>query len=273
MKLRESRLRELIIEDVSDLDRLAEDCQYFIEKNENMLFKDFYLLRGSRKNYGIVKKGFRRRKKVFSPGLFYFYNQFKPSDVPKRDELLPCFGDVIKGHFAHMNSYLVFPVGSNYQMYYHPEVDDFNYNDIIDDYNLGSAPYKELYRKMENVYMEVGEIIRNGGGDEFPEDFFEDLQRVRNLYAHDDMEIVEIYRVYDVLVDILHEHWNIFDQHYPEVIRVYEEYRDYFKNYFSGLKSTQKLEDEMSGKEVMLYCPDGFYYLPFEQSIKVDELI
>lgn len=258
-----------------DLDNVFQECLPFIRSNKKKLLDDFFLVRGSKSGYDITKKSFRERKTVFSPGLFYFYNQFKPSSLPKREELTPCFGDVLKYHFTHMNSYYVFPVGENYKMYYHPEVEDFNYNDLIENYDLGRPPYKKFYQEMQSAFKTARDMKDTMINEEFPfsEQFYQELGRIYNFTVHDDMKIQSISELYSQMFRFYKSYESYFHEYFSGVKKAYDEYRGFFREYFSGLRSVKKLELDASGNEVDLYDPDGFYYVSTSYEHRIKEKI
>lgn len=244
------------------------ECRTFLSRNKEMMLQsNFFLKRGSRSSYSRVTfQEERKRRKVYSPELFFFYNKFKPSGYHSREELVPCVGGELTRFFKnYMNSYIVIPVGSDYQMYYNPSVTDFNYNKIIDQYELGRDPYTKLSDDIRSAYKRYySEDI------EITEGFESALKYTKFLIgdASDDMKPEEIMDKYNSAVKFVKKFKDVLQEFFPEVVETYNKYKDYFSKYFGGLAKTQQLEMGMKKNEVGLYAPDGFYYIENETILK-----
>ncbi len=261
------QLKSLLEQEASNIKEIEENCEHFLSKNKKELRNDFYLVRGTDGRFQVAKREFRTRNKVFSPGLFYFYNEFRPSQIPKREELVPCFGNNVANIFSHKQKYAVFPIGSNYEMFFHPRIEDFNYNDEIEKYDLGSAPFKKLHEEISSVFQQAKIIKDTTVKEELPfsESFLKDLEDIYHTRAHDFMKIEKINSIYNKTIKIIEKYKRVFEENFSDVLHILQEYQKYFEKYFSGLKETQNLQNEMDKKEVGLYAPDGFYYLSHDQ--------
>jgi len=270
------QLKPLLEQGSPSIEEIEENCSHFLSKNKKELLDGFFLVRGTDSGLQMAKREFRTRKKVFSPGLFYFYNKFRPSQTPKREELVPCFGNNLANVFSHKQKYAVFPIGSNYKMFFHPRIEDFNYNDLIENHDLGSAPFKKLHEEIDNAFQRA-KIIKDTTIEEelpFSEPFLEDLEDTYHTRVHDFMKVEKINSVYDQILKVIQKYKQVFKENFPDVLNTLQEYQKYFEKYFSGLKSTQSLQNGIDKKEVGLYAPDGFYYLTYDlrRRLKLEDL-
>jgi len=267
MKLKNVLLNE------QKIDTFVEDCYAYLAENEYPLANDFFLKRASENNYdSLTKKSARKRKGVFSPDLYFFYEKYKPFSAPSRKELVPVYGkQMVETAFQEgsYDTYLVFPVGRNYKLYYHPKVSDFNYNPLLSKNSLTATHCHNKFAAYMGFLL--GKLRRT-------EDFeiSSKFNRAVN-FARDakcSVEVSRIMDVYPLLFEFLESHsWEeitrhinleyMFDTNLKKDIQVIlQNYENYFKQYFSGLNQTMSLETPMVGSEVGMLAPNGFYYLP-----------
>ncbi len=266
------RLKNVLLKE-QKIDAFVEDCYPFLAENEYPLANGFFLKRASENNYnGLTKKSARKRKGVFSPDLYFFYEKYKPSSVPPRKELLPVYGkQIVETAFQEgsYNTYLVFPVGRNYKLYYHPKVGDFNYNPLLSKKNLTVT---HCHNKFAAYMGFLFGKLRKTEDFEIPSKFKRAVSFSRN--AKCSVEVSKIMDVYPLLFEFLESHsWEEITRHInleymfdtnlkKDIQAILQNYKNYFEQYFSGLNQTRSLEKPMIGSEVGMLAPNGFYYLP-----------
>jgi len=277
------KFKDLILENDDNyledkIKKVRKNCSYFIEKNRDMLEQDFFLKRGVERAPGfkIIEKNSRKRKKIFSPENFYFYDYFKPEKYVSREELVPTYGKEISRFFKGMKVLIVFPAGSNYEMYYHPSILDSNYNRYLDQTILNDPPHNDLIMKIFRGYKRYNYYKNNEEGDiSVFDDEFETAFQYISHFENDvtgDMSPDEIRFIYDKVMKFIKKHENIIHEHFKEIWETFKEYEEYFEDwFFSEYKKTQKLSKEMAHSEVGLYAPDGFYYI--ENKLIVNKIL
>jgi len=245
-----------LITEKEGLRDLKKDCQTFMEKSEAILSEDFYLARASKNDYnGATFRPSRERKFIRgSNDMFYFYNKFRPSNVPPRHKQVPCTGGSVSGTFQSeaQNSYAVFPVGSRYKMIYTEGVPDFN-----------SPSDDELYKAPRSPLFTISEKYWNELNGEIESRWDREIGNMLSRVDQGDMSNKpgEITSAFDYLVEFMLKYEEDIKHYFPEAYESLDEYKEYFEKFFSKTNVVDKLEKEMDGLEVGLFAPDGFYYL------------
>lgn len=245
------RFKKLLFED-NTFDSLIKDCAHFLDKTKNNLSSNFYLGRASPKNYNTPKfRPERERKQIRgSKGAFYFYNKFRPSDIPPRHKQVPCLGGSVSDRFSggENNSYAVFPAGTDYKMIYTEGVPDFNFP------KFRSIPESPHHVLTTEYYTELrGEI-----DPEVDKDIDHVLSRIDSLKRGSKPK--KIMKAFDYLLDYMEGNEEL-KLVVSEAYDALENHREYWREFFSRTHTTQELTLKMDGLEVGLYAPDGFYYV------------
>lgn len=283
------RLKRILLENEQQK-QFKKDCKPFLQKNKEKLRDGFFLKRASSNNYGsFTRKASRQRKEVYSPDLYYFYEKYRPNSSPSRKNLIPTYGNEIATEVFQEDSYNVYnvlPVGNNYKMVYNYQVEDFNYNDLLERHDL------KIYIGCANVIaLNMGHLF---GRLERSEEFelpskFEgakkfsysiecdtDVSRIEKHYPQF-FEFLERYPL-EELEDIIDMDTSPSHTSSPSLInkkikRNLKRYKKYFSDYFSSFEVTQQLKNNMSQREVGLYAPDGFYYVPKQKEALVTDVL
>lgn len=281
------RLKRILLENEQQ-EQFKKDCQPFLQQNEDQLRDGFFLKRASSNEYdSFTKKGYRERKGVYSPDLYYFYEKYKPSSAPSRKELIPTYGKAIADEAFQeesYNNYAVFPVGNNYKMAYNYYVEDFNYNDLLEKHGLDS--FHCLNDFGLNMGFLLGRISRSEQI-QLPSEFEQakifaadikcsvETEKVKRNYD-DFFEFLELYS-FEELKDKIDMDKSLPDRDpeyiHEEIKQNLKNYKEYFDDYFASFEVTQELKNSMIRREVGLYAPDGFYYVPEQEETLVIDVL
>lgn len=269
MKLKDILLEDFYIPDY--VKRIKSDCRPFFKLNEDLLRSGFTVWRVSKKerDQDVTKVPHRTRNKIQGDvWRTFFYREFKPPDLPNRNEMFSCQGenpsDDLRG-----TEYAIFPVGSNYKMVYHPDVKDFNRPKYMDirvssfsltrgirmDLNLGITP-KEL-KDPSKVHSETFQEIR----DEIGENLDILYKRFNIAYNGSDEARKYNFDRFEQLWNFLVDNRDYYEKFLERTYQVVDNMKNYWKGYFDGLVETKSLSKDMSNREVSVYAPDGVYYL------------
>lgn len=277
------RLKNVLLKE-QKIDTFVEDCYPFLAENEYPLANDFFLKRASENNYsGLTKKSSRERKGVFSPDLYFFHEKYKPSAVPPRKKLVPVYGKhVVQTAFQEgsYDTYLVFPIGKNYKLSYHPKVSDFNYNSLLSNNELRAS---HCHNKFAAYMGFLFGKLKKAEGFNIPSKYKKAVSFSRNSKCS--VDVSEVMDVYPLLLEFLENYsWEeisgyidfeyMFGENLKKDIQaILQNYKNYFKQYFSGMSQTQSIENSMVGSEVGMLAPNGFYYLPENKKELVDKAL
>lgn len=262
---------------------VKKECSYFIENSIDLLRDSFFLYRKSTSGRGTIEhvEPRKRRRIQGNPWRTFFYRQFKPSGVHNRRKMFACQGGN-SPKFMHGDLYKIFPVGTNYQLYYNPDVEDFNRNDLIEKHFKSTDGSGQVSNRFSSLLLDrvvVNELDLEGSlsgvetvkdinvGDNFSE-MIERIGKEKGNRLFGLLQTVFFNRgykydfgsnkqLYWFLLDHKKELKNILEETYE----LLETYRNYYEDYFSGLKSVDNVEKGMKDREVNVYAPQGVYYV------------
>lgn len=266
---------KMLKEDVDELSAKVKEQPFFIENKENPMFH------GTQANFDdITKFDFKYRKapKDTHIDLHNTINERSEDefDVPVRN-LLFAYLDA-DGAENYGNVYVIIPIGSNYQIFFHPDIDDMtgyyhadtdtfmdnivdtavdhiHSSDIIGDSLNHQETHDAVVSVIDNMSFHTSNTVS---------EFRDILEKSKDGIID---KLKELDRDEDDIEDMVDE---IIDGDWiDEIISYYEEdielqIEDMATEYIMGMEVIEDGDggSDVGGAEMMVYAPDGFYAIP-----------